>query len=180
MKHNTYDPVTEKEYSHENGSDFKIQQFCELNQYDPHDDEVINFAFSLRQKLINDLESKDDTVRLKLIIWIEEKFLLVMKESMISNDISIPKNLIGFKAFKYKTKNIDADAIEGEKEDWDGTLYNLAYKIHTDYDNKVFPSADSYRDAYRIAANKYTYNNGKEVTMRSLEGAWDKYKDLFT
>jgi hypothetical protein len=59
-------------------------------------------------------------------------------------------------------------------------LYNLAYKIHTDYDNKVFPSADSCRDAYRIAANKYTYNNGKKVTMRSLEGAWDKYKDLFT
>ena len=119
-------------------------------------------------------------VVLKLIIWIEEKFLLVMKESMIDNDIPIPKNLIGFKAFKYKTKNIDADAIEGEKEDWDGTLYNLAYKIKTDYENKVFPSAKSRRDAFRIAANKYTYNNGKKVTMKSLEGAWDKNKDLFT
>mgnify|MGYP001282866261 CR=1 FL=1 len=29
MKHNTYDPVTEKEYSHENGSDFKIQQLLQ-------------------------------------------------------------------------------------------------------------------------------------------------------
>ena len=102
MKECTYDPVTEKEYIHENGSDFKIQQFCELNQYDPHEEEVIDFAFSLRDELINDIEDKDDIIRLKFIKWIEEKFLLVMKESMISNDIPIPKNLIGFKAFKYK------------------------------------------------------------------------------
>ena len=70
MKEYTYDPVTEKEYVNENQYDYLIQQFCELKQYVKHEEEVIDFAFSLRDELINDLENKDDTIRLKYIKWI--------------------------------------------------------------------------------------------------------------
>ena len=102
MKESTYDPVTEKEYSHENGSDFKIQQFCELNQYVKHEEEVIDFAFALRDELINDLENKDDTIRLKYIKWIEDEYLLRTKDFLITQNLSIPERLIGFKSFKYE------------------------------------------------------------------------------
>jgi len=179
MKESTFDPVTEKEYSHENEYDYLIQQFCELKQCVKHEEEVIDFAFSLRDELINDLENKDDTIRLKYIKWIEDEYLLRTKDFLITQNLSIHERLIGFKSFKYKTKNIVDGAIEGEKEDWDGTLYTLAYKIHTDYENKVFPSANSCRDAYRIATNTYNDKNGKEITMGQLERAWDKNKDLY-
>ena len=102
MKEYTYDPVTEKEYVHENQYDYLIQQFCELKQYVKHEEEVIDFAFSLRDELINDLENKDDTIRLKYIKWIEDEYLLRTKDFLITQNLSIPERLIGFKSFKYE------------------------------------------------------------------------------
>ena len=102
MKEYTYDPVTEKEYVNENQYDYLIQQFCELNQYVKHEEEVIDFAFSLRDELINDLENKDDTIRLKYIKWIEDEYLLRTKDFLITQNLSIDKRLIAFKSFKYK------------------------------------------------------------------------------
>ena len=102
MNHKTYDPVTEKEYNVENEYDYQIQRFCELNQYVKHEEEVIDFAFSLRDKLINDLEDKDDTIRLKYIKWIEDEYLLRTKDFLITQNLPIPERLIGFKSFKYE------------------------------------------------------------------------------
>ena len=100
MNHKTYDPETKKEYIHENQYDYRIQQFCELNQFVSHEEEVIDFAFSLRDELINDLEGKDDSIRLKYIKWIEDEYLLRTKDFLITQRISIPDRLIGFKPFK--------------------------------------------------------------------------------
>ena len=102
MKEYTYDPVTEKEYVHENQYDYLIQQFCELKQYVKHEEEVIDFAFSLRDELINDLENKDDTIRLKYIEWIDDEYLLKTKDFLITQKISVHERLIGFKSFKYE------------------------------------------------------------------------------
>ena len=102
MKEYTYDPVTEKEYVHENQYDYPIQQFCELKQYAKHEEEVIDFAFSLRDELINDLENKDDTIRLKYIEWIDDEYLLKTKDFLITQKISVHERLIGFKSFKYE------------------------------------------------------------------------------
>ena len=102
MKECTYDPVTEKEYVHENKYDYLIQQFCEMKQFVPFDDEVIDFAFALRDKLINDLEDKDDTIRLKYIKWIEDEYLLRTKDFLITQNLPIHERLIGFKSIKYE------------------------------------------------------------------------------
>ena len=102
MNHKTYDPVTEKEYVHENQYDYLIQQFCEMKQFVPFDDEIIDFAFALRDKLINDHEDKDDTIRLKYIKWIEDEYLLRTKDFLITQNLPIPERLIGFKSFKYE------------------------------------------------------------------------------
>ena len=81
----TYDPVTEKEYVHENKYDYLIQQFCEMKQFVPFDDEVIDFAFALRDELINDLEDKDDTIRLKYIKWIEDESNLISVNNLATS-----------------------------------------------------------------------------------------------
>ncbi len=100
MKECTYDPVTKKEYIHENQYDYRIQQFCELNQFVKHEKEVIDFAFSLRDELINDLENKDDSIRLKYIKWIEDEYLLRTKEFWITQRIPIHERLMGFKPYR--------------------------------------------------------------------------------
>ena len=102
MKEYTYDPVTEKEYVNENQYDYLIQQFCELKQYVKHEEEVIDFAFSLRDELINDLENKDDTIRLKNIKWIDDEYLFRTKDFLIAQKLPIHERLIGFKSFKYE------------------------------------------------------------------------------
>jgi hypothetical protein len=102
MNHKTYDPVTEKEYNVENEYDYQIQRFCELNQYVKHEEEVIDFAFSLRDELINDLENKDDTIRLKNIKWVDDEYLFRTKDFLIAQKLPIPERLIGFKSFKYE------------------------------------------------------------------------------
>jgi hypothetical protein len=102
VNHKTYDPVTKKEYVHENEYDYRIQQFCELNQYVKHEEEVIDFAFALRDELINDLEDKDDIIRLKNIKWIDDEYLFRTKDFLITQNLPIPERLIGFKSFKYE------------------------------------------------------------------------------
>lgn len=102
MSSKIYDPETKKEYVCENEFDYRIQRFCELNQYVKHEEEVIEFAFSLRDKLINDLEDENDTIRLKYIKWIEDEYLLAMKDFIIQHELNVPDNINNFKAFKYK------------------------------------------------------------------------------
>jgi|TARA_B100001964_G_C13911463_1_gene456116 hypothetical protein len=178
MSSKTYDPETKKEYVHENEYDYRIQRFCELGQYVKHEEEVIDFAFSLRDKLINDLENKDDAIRLKYIKWIEDEYLLRTKDFMVQHDISIPKNLIHFKAFKFENQNLNDKNIEETtiKEDWNGTLYNLADEMRWQYDKLEHPQASSLMDVYRWAEKNYTYQGGKEVKASRLAGAWHKAK----
>jgi len=102
MSSKTYDPETKKEYVHENEYDYRIQRFCELGQYVKHEEEVIDFAFSLRDKLINDLEDENDTIRLKYIKWIEDEYLLATKDFMIQHELNVPDNINNFKAFTYE------------------------------------------------------------------------------
>ena len=49
MSSKTYDPETKKEYVHENEYDYRIQRFCELNQYVKHEEEGkdSNIIFSI-------------------------------------------------------------------------------------------------------------------------------------
>ena len=102
MSSKTYDPETKKEYVHENEYDYRIQRFCELGQYVKHEEEVIDFAFSLRDKLINDLEDENDTIRLKYIKWIEDEYLLATKDFMIQHELNVPDNINNFKSFTYE------------------------------------------------------------------------------
>ena len=97
-----YDQGTRKEYTCENDYDYQIRKFRDDQQCLFFDNEVIDFAFALRDELINDLEGKDDTIRLKYIKWIEDRYLLYTKDYLILHSFSIPERLVGFKSFKYK------------------------------------------------------------------------------
>ena len=48
----------------------------------------------------NDLEDKDDTIRLKNIKWIDDEYLFRTKAFLITQNLPIPERLIGFKSFK--------------------------------------------------------------------------------
>jgi len=178
MSSKTYDPETKKEYVHENEYDYRIQRFCELGQYVKHEEEVIDFAFSLRDKLINDLEDENDTIRLKYIKWIEDEYLLATKDFMIQHELNVPDNINNFKAFKFENQNLNDKNIEETtiKIDWNGTLYNLADELRWEYDDGKHPQASSIMDVYRWAEKNYTYQRGKEVKASRLAGAWHKAK----
>ena len=161
MKEYTYDPVTEKEYVNENQYDYLIQQFCELKQYVKHEEEVIDFAFSLRDELINDLENKDDTIRLKYIKWIEDEYLLRTKDFLITQNLSIPERLIGFKSFKYEHQIQEINNNPSEQN----TTKPAKNKGGRPKDPKIAKLREQlYKDYYNYRENK-GYTRSKAIDL---------------
>ena len=176
MKEYTYDPVTEKEYVHENQYDYLIQQFCEMKQFVPFDDEIIDFAFALRDKLINDLEDKDDTIRLKYIKWIEDEYLLRTKDFLITQNLPIPERLIGFKSFKYEhqiqeinnnppEQNTTKPAKNQGGRDKDPKIAILRKKLYKDYYS--FTEKDGYKRSKALDLLEEKYPNWARSTIET-------------
>ena len=175
MNHKTYDPVTKKEYIHENQYDYLIQQFCELNQFVSHEEEVIGFAFSLRDELINDLEGKDDSIRLKYIKWIEDEYLLRAKEFWITQRTSIPERLIGFKPFKigYHTQGANnnpreqntAKPTKSGGRPKDSKIAKLRKQLNKDY--YTFTKKDGYSKSKALDRLEEIYTNWTRSTIET-------------
>jgi len=101
MKSTQYDPETNKEYSYENEYDLKIQIYMESSDLNFFDDEVIEYAISLKNEIITELDkksSKSDKIRLKHIKWIE-KYVDGIHDFLIQRKMSVPKVLEDQKLF---------------------------------------------------------------------------------
>jgi len=168
VNHKTYDPETEKEYIHENQYDYLIQQFCELNQFVSHEEEVIGFAFSLRDELINDLEGKDDSIRLKYIKWIEDEYLLRTKDFLITQRISIPDRLIGFKPYRIGHQIQEANNNPPEQN----TTKTTKNKGGRPKDSKIAKLRQQLNKDYYTFTEKDGFNKSKALDL--LE---EKYPD---
>ena len=75
MKNSYFDPETNKEYLCDNEYEFKIKSFTDSKQHSHFDVEVIEFALSLKDELIGELDknsSKSDKIRIEHIKWIEK------------------------------------------------------------------------------------------------------------
>ena len=115
MKYTIYDNETNKKYNCENEYEFKIKSFTQKQQLNFFDDEVIEYALSLKKELINELDknsSKSDKIRCKHIKWIE-KYLDGINDFLIQQKIDIPKVLENHKAFIYRTGKRDVGKPKG-------------------------------------------------------------------
>lgn len=105
MKNSYYDPKLDKKYKCENEYEFKIKSFSDRVQSNFFDDEVIEYALSLKDELIDELDnnsSKSDKIRCEHIKWIE-KYLDGLHDFLIQQKMNIPKVLENHKTFIYRT-----------------------------------------------------------------------------
>ena len=105
MKNSYYDPELNKKYECENEYEFKIKSFSDRRQSNFFEDEVIEYALSLKKELIDELDknsSKSDKIRCEHIKWIE-KYLDGIHDFLIQQKMDIPKVLESHKAFIYRT-----------------------------------------------------------------------------
>ena len=98
-----YDPELDKTYECENEYEFKIKSFSDRVQSNFFENEVIEYALSLKDELINELDndsSKSDKIRCEHIKWIE-KHLDGIHDFLIQQKINVPKILENDKTFIY-------------------------------------------------------------------------------
>ena len=101
MKSTQYDPETNQTYLYEKKYDLKIQKFFKSNDLNFFDDEVIEYAISLKNEIITELDnksSKSDKIRLKHIKWIE-KYVDGIHDFLIQEKMSVPQVLENHKPF---------------------------------------------------------------------------------
>ena len=118
MKFPYYDPTTKKEYECENEYEFKIKSFIEAKQYNFFDDEVIAYALSIKDELINELDknsSKSDKIKVEHIRWIE-KYLDGIHDFLIQKKLKIPTTLEKNKKFSYPAGNRQGGRPKGYTE----------------------------------------------------------------
>ena len=117
MKYTIYDNETNKKYDCENEYEFKIKSFAQKQQLNFFDDEVIEYALSLKRELIDELDknsSKSDKIRCEHIKWIE-KYLDGIHDFLIQQKMDIPKVLENHKAFIYRTSKRDVGRPSGKR-----------------------------------------------------------------
>ena len=117
MKHTIYDNETNEKYDCENEYEFKIKSFTQKQQLNFFEDEVIEYALSLKKELIDELDknsSKSDKIRCEHIQWIE-KYLDGIHDFLIQQKMNIPKVLENHKAFIYRTSKRDVGRPPGKR-----------------------------------------------------------------
>jgi hypothetical protein len=80
------------------------------------------------------------------------------------------ENGIDIDSIQALVKDINAEPIE--KEDWDGTLYNLADEMRFKKENH---EVETYEESYKYGEDHYTYK-GKPVIANKLKRAYHKAK----
>ena len=96
MKNSYYDPELNKKYECENEYEFKIKSFSDRRQSNFFEDEVIEYALSLKKELIDELDknsSKSDKIRCKHIKWIEKNLFVDMVSKPKELPLYIPESL---------------------------------------------------------------------------------------
>ena len=119
MKYTIYDNETNEKYDCENEYEFKIKSFAQKQQLNFFEDEVIEYALSLKKELIDELDknsSKSDKIRCEHIKWIE-KYLYGIHDFLIQQKMDIPKVLENHKAFIYRTSKRKVGRPSGKRNE---------------------------------------------------------------
>ena len=121
-----FDPETGEKFDCENEYEFKIKSFAQKQQLNFFDDEVIEYALSLKRELIDELDmnsSKSDKIRCDHIKWIE-KYLDGIHDFLIQQKMDIPKVLENHKAFIYLTSKRKVGRPKGKGNKLTAKKYN--------------------------------------------------------
>ena len=132
MKYTIYDNETNEKYDCENEYEFKIKSFAQKQQLNFFDDEVIEYALSLKNELIDELDknsSKSDKIRCEHIKWIE-KYLDGIHDFLIQQKMDIPKVLENHKAFIYRTSKRKVGRPKGKGNKLTIKKYNWVRDKH--------------------------------------------------
>ena len=132
MKNSYYDPELNKKYECENEYEFKIKSFSDRRQSNFFEDEVIEYALSLKNELIDELDknsSKSDKIRCEHIKWIE-KYLDGIHNFLIQQKMDIPKVLENHKAFIYRTSKRKVGRPKGKGNKLTIKKYNWVRDKH--------------------------------------------------
>ena len=137
MKFPYFDPSNKKEYLCDNNYEFKIKSFTESKQHDFFDVDVIEYALSLKDEIIGELDknsSKSDKIRIEHIRWIE-KYLDGIHGFLIEQKLDLPQILEKHRSFIYQTGKRKAGRPKGkrnaltiEKYDWIRNKYYILKK----------------------------------------------------
>jgi uncharacterized protein with HEPN domain len=104
MKNSYFDPEINKEYLGDNIYESKIQSFADSKQHSLFDVEVIEYALSLKNEIIGELDknsSKSDKISIEHIKWIE-KYLNGIHDFLIQQKLDIPQILEKHRSFIYR------------------------------------------------------------------------------
>ena len=104
MKNSYFDSEINKEYLGDNIYESKIQSFADSKQHSLFDVEVIEYALSLKNEIIGELDknsSKSDKIRIEHIKWIE-KYLNGIHDFLIQQKLDIPQILEKHRSFIYR------------------------------------------------------------------------------
>jgi uncharacterized protein with HEPN domain len=109
MKNSYFDSEINKEYLGDNIYEFKIQSFADSKQHSLFDVEVIEYALSLKNEIIGELDknsSKSDKIRIEHIKWIE-KYLNGIHDFLIQQKLDIPQILEKHRSFIYRKGSVN-------------------------------------------------------------------------
>ena len=162
-----FDPETGEKYDCENEYEFKIKSFAQKQQLNFFDNEVIEYALSLKKELIDELDknsSKSDKIRCEHIKWIE-KYLDGIHDFLIQQKMDIPKVLENHKAFIYETGKNTGRPPGSTKRTID--RYKKVFHQYTIL-KKKFPSYKK-TELYELLASKdYDSKTFSRRTIRNI------------
>ena len=147
MKNSYFDPETNKEYLCDNEYEFKIISFTDSKQHSHFDVEVIEYALSLKDELIGELDknsSKSDKIRIEHIKWIE-KYLNGIHDFLIQQKLDIPQILEKHRSFIYRTGKRKVGRPKGKRNANTIKMYNwIRDKYHFLKKNKLAHTYDEH------------------------------------
>ena len=162
-----FDPETNKKYVCENEYEFKIKSFAKKQQLNFFDDEVIEYALSLKKELIEELDknsSKSDKIRCEHIKWIE-KYLDGIHDFLIQQKMNVPKILENDKTFVYSKGKKTGRPRGSTKRTID--RYKKVFKQYTIL-KKKFPSYKKAELYELLASRDYDSKTFSRRTIRNI------------
>ena len=167
MKYTIYESETNEKYYCENEYEFKIKSFIQKQQFNFFEDEVIAFALSLKNELIDELDnasSKSDKIRCEHIKWIE-KYLDGIHDFLIQQKIDIPKVLENHKTFIYSKGKKTGRPLGSTKRTID--RYKKVFHQYTIL-KKKFPSYKKTQLYELLASRDYDSKTYSRRTIRNI------------
>ena len=134
------------------------------------DDEALNFVFSIRSKVINNLSFDNSIVDeniIEIIKSIEGKYIRSSLKTLVELDANIPRNLKDFKPFDYNRK-IKSNLSRKEKS------VKVERKVGRPPDPKIAKMRKQLHKDYYILTAIKGYKKSKAIQILTEKYPWKK------